>query len=181
MDIKLTPSEVMQAAMAGVMRQVQNIKAGRRARYGAGNANDWQLHIQGCLGEFAVAKALGIFWSGNHGNLDAADVGDLQVRTTRYGNNPFLRLQKADNDDDVFILCSGVNDAFKLHGWMHGRDGKLDKFWGDKWNNGRKAFWVPNHLLNDMNELRREIYDVKDGDVNSRQVGTPLPEAKDYR
>lgn len=60
----LTPWEMMLAAQAGVMRQVENLKRGRAAFYGAGNLNDWQYHVEGCLGEFALAKFLGVYWSG---------------------------------------------------------------------------------------------------------------------
>ena len=56
--VNLTYWEILLAAQAGVMRQIENLKKKRRAYYGAGTNNDWQLHIEGCLGEFALAKYL---------------------------------------------------------------------------------------------------------------------------
>ena len=49
--VELTPFEMCQAGQAGVMRQVENLKLNRKPYYGAGSSNDWQLHIEGCLGE----------------------------------------------------------------------------------------------------------------------------------
>ncbi len=54
MIIKLTPSEVILGATAGVLRQVENKKIGRKPAYGAGIYNDWQLNIEGVLGEIEI-------------------------------------------------------------------------------------------------------------------------------
>ena len=63
-DVILTPAEIMMAAQAGIMRQVENIKTKAEPYYGASNVADWQLHIEGCLGEFALAKYLNVWWGG---------------------------------------------------------------------------------------------------------------------
>ena len=102
--IKLTPWEIMLGAQAGVMRQVENIKRGRKPYYGSGSDNDWQLHIEGCLGELALAKYLNIYWGGK-GRLRASDVGRFEVRT-RSKQHYSLILHKKDPDDKIFwSLC----------------------------------------------------------------------------
>ena len=79
--IKLTPSQILQGANAGCLRQVQNLQKSRTPRYGADNKNDWQLHVEGCLGEIAVASFLGIFWDANLGLLHRSDVGELEEKS----------------------------------------------------------------------------------------------------
>ena len=56
--VNLTSWEMLLAAQAGIMRQVENLKIGRSAAHGAGDKNDWQLHMEGALGEYALAKHL---------------------------------------------------------------------------------------------------------------------------
>lgn len=150
--VMLTPSEIMSGAIVGVMRQVQNINKGRVPAHGSGNENDWQLHIEGALGEMAVAKALGIYWSGSLGNLSHPDVGLLQVRT-RSKHGWSLILHKEDNDDDIFVLAAGVNGSYTLDGWIYARDGKVEKNWKDLSKKNRWAYFVDKKELNDISEL----------------------------
>ena len=142
--VALTPWEMLLAAQAGVMRQVENCKANRIPFYGAGNQNDWQLHIEGCLGEFALSKYLGVFWSGK-GRLRAPDVGEVDVRT-RSKDNYELILHREDPDNRVFYLLCGVNGRYTVKGWITGEEGKQEKFWKDP-AGGRPAFFVPQIAL----------------------------------
>lgn len=142
--IQLTPWEMLLAAQVGVMRQVENCKLNRAAHYGAGNSNDWQLHIEGCLGEFALSKHLGIHWAGK-GRLRAPDVGEVDVRT-RSKDHYELILHEDDPDDRVFWLLCGVNGAYSIKGWITGIDGKRSEFWSDP-AGGRPAFFVPHSAL----------------------------------
>ena len=151
MDVSLTPSEMMQAAHVGIMRQVQNLKCDRRPAYGAGDDNDWQYHIEGALGEFAFAKLAGIFWNGNLGQLDLSDVANYEVRT-RSRSHYDLILHPKDDDTKVFILLTGRNGRYRVHGWIRGADGKRDVYWRDP-AKGRPAFFVPQSALNGMDTL----------------------------
>lgn len=142
--VMLSTTEICTASFCGVMRQAQNIRANRKPYYGAGTLNDWQLHIEGCLGEFALAKFLGINWSGV-GKLRAPDVGEMDVRT-RSRDDYELILHPEDPGDRIFWLLTGVNGTYCVRGWCHGRDGKLDRFWKDP-AGGRPAFFVPHKAL----------------------------------
>ena len=142
--VSLSASEMMSAALAGVMRQVENCVRSRPPRFGAGIANDWQLHIEGCLGEYALAKFLGVFWPGK-GKLRAADVGDMDVRT-RSRDNYELILHESDPDDRVFWLVCGSNGKYAVKGWITGQDGKRREFWKDP-AGGRPAYFVPHYAL----------------------------------
>ena len=161
MLVKLTTYELMIAAQVGVMRQVHNIKKGWINGHGLKDGQDWQLHIEGCCGEFAVAKALNLHWSGAVGNLDAADVDGLEVRLrtkAHYSGAPAsLILHDRDSDGSMFILVVGLNGEYKLMGWIMGEEGKQKKFWSDP-AGGRPAYFVPQKALYGIDLL------VKNGD-----------------
>lgn len=143
-EVSLSPSEMMAAALAGVMRQVENCARSRTPRFGAGTASDWQLHIEGCLGEYVIAKFLGVFWPGK-GKLRAADVGEVDVRT-RSRDHYELILHESDPDDRVFWLVCGANGKYRVKGWITGQDGKKPLYWKDP-AGGRPAYFVPQSAL----------------------------------
>jgi len=145
--IKLNYHEIITAAMGGVLRQLENMRDGRMNTHGLkkGEAHDWQLHIEGCLGELAVAKAMNLYWS--KGQYGADDVGDFQVRTTRRDQSDLI-LHPRDPDDKRFYLVTGYNGRYKICGWILGRDGKKLEYWKDP-AGGRPAFFVPQSALTD--------------------------------
>lgn len=145
-NIKLTSWEMMQAAIAGVMRQVESHKLGRTPAHGIPGNQHWQRHIEGALGEAAVAKCLNVYWTGK-GSLRDLDVGDFDVRTAD-AHNKRLILHEDDPDDRVFWFVTGVNDEFKVHGWIRGCDGKKPEYWQDP-NTGRPAYFVPKEALHE--------------------------------
>jgi len=150
-EVKLNSSQLYQAATVGVIRQVRNISDNRKPRYEAGNQNDWQLHIEGCLAEMVVAQHLGLFWDGNIGILSAGDVGDLEVRSTQHASGRLI-LHPKDKDESKYFLVTGVNGVYQIHGWMFGRDGKQNKYWKDP-SQGRPAYFIPKNDLNDIKLL----------------------------
>jgi hypothetical protein len=143
--IVLDPSEMMLAATAGVMRQVENIKRGVKPAYGAGNERDWQYGIEGAMGEFALAKYLGIFWYGK-GKMRGDDVGTLQVRTSSRDNGDLI-LHPRDDDEKVFWLLTGLNGTYDVRGFIKAKDGKKQEFWRDPTGKNRPAFFVPQSEL----------------------------------
>ena len=145
-EVKLTSSEMLIAAQSGVIRQVENISKKRKAAHGAGSKNDWQLHIEGCLGEMALSKYLDVYYSGK-GKFRAPDVGVVDVRTSTSHNNRLI-LHKEDPDERVFYFVTGVNGEYRIQGWILGKDGKQDKFWTDP-RTGRPAYFIPVSELNE--------------------------------
>lgn len=156
MEIDLTPSEMMIAATVGIMRQIHNLNKGRVPNYGIKDQHQWGAHIEGCMGEYVVAKALGMYWSGNMGKLSMADVGDLQVRTGA-SHNFRLILHPKDNDQDYFILVTGVNGQYVIQGWCTGEDGKKPEYWQDPSKANRPAYFVPKSVLRPIEELKQSM------------------------
>lgn len=159
MDVTLTWSELTTAAMIGVRRQVQNLATGKKHRYGANEDETWSINIDGCCGEMVVAKALGMYWTGNLGDWKADDVGGLQVRTTYYHTGD-LCLHRDDQDDKVFVLVTGRAPHYRVPGWIYAWRGKNEQYWSDKLDKqgkplNRPAFWVPQSVLLPIEQLRR--------------------------
>ncbi len=153
--VTLSGAQMMQAALTGVMRQVSNLKHGRKPRYGADDAADWQLHIEGCMGEMAVAAVLGIFWDGKLHDLSPGDVAAIEVRTRRHDWHDLI-LHPQDDDNARFILVTGGNGCYVLKGWCFGYEGKRDEHWKDP-ARGRPAYFVPAEVLHDFASLAEHL------------------------
>ena len=142
--VELLWLEVIYAGLVALDRVLYNLEYRISEKHGAetelGGLN---YHFAGCLGELAVAKHFGQFWSGSLGNFKAKDVGVLQVRAgTRVDHR--LILHPEDSGDDIFVLAHAVTDRLpriRLAGWLRGVDGKQQQFWGGP-GTGRPAYWI---------------------------------------
>lgn len=151
-DITLTEAQFRHAALAGFLRQAENIVAGRRDGYGF-TGDGWAAHILGAVGEYAVAAALGIHWPGP-GTLRAPDVGQLQVRT-RNRHSYELIIHPADENAAAFVLVTtdpATPLVYRVHGWLLGRHGKRREWWNDP-AGGRAAYFIPQASLRPLGEL----------------------------
>jgi hypothetical protein len=151
--VTLTSWEMMMGAQAGVMRRVENIQHGAQHKHGGERkGNDWQLAIEGALGEMALAKYLGLYWSGK-GRYRAHDVGGVgpgsplgyEVRT-RSREDYDLILHPEDPDDRIVWLVVGKSGAYTVKGWIKAGDGKKDEYWKDPAGD-RPAYFVPQNVL----------------------------------
>ncbi len=153
--ITLTTTEIMMAGHAGMMRQVLNIKKGIEHRHGGHQDQSWQYHLEGALGEYALAKYLNVNWAGVGVEARAPDVGVVDVRTTA-GHNNRLMIHPDDKDDRQYWLVTGVNGEYKIRGWIMGIDGKQPEYWDDpvgkKGGKKRPAFFVPQDALNPIED-----------------------------
>jgi hypothetical protein len=140
------------AAEMGITRQISNLMKGRPDAFGCAPNVGWQVHIEGCCGELAVAKYLNRYWSGNFEQLKADDVGDYQVRTAD-DHNKRLILHDTDPDDRIFILITGLAPHYIIQGWVMAKEGKKSEFWSDPSRQGRPAYFVPRDCLNPIADL----------------------------
>jgi hypothetical protein len=150
MKVKLSGKEMMLASMNGQMRQVQNIREKYRPpTMGCGHENDWQIHIEGAMAEWAVAKALNIYPSGF--DFGQEDVGGYEVRSTQ-NKRTLMYMKETDKDDSIYIRVVGVNGDYELMGWITGREGKrFPKT--DLYKKNRPAIWVPYEELHPMDQM----------------------------
>lgn len=157
--IELHGKEFLMAAHAGLMRQVENLRKGRRHKHAATEADGWNLHIDGCIGEVIVAKWLDVYWTpGTLGKSDIDRCG-IEVRTSRH-DNPHLILHDDDLDDQPYVLVWLSGCYGYVCGWMLGKDGKDAKFWKEVLGTKplrNPAFFVPRNELRQASELRRMV------------------------
>lgn len=149
---RLTGSEMHLVAVAGIQRGLDAIRHNRNGAYGCENGPGFDLHIEGCAGELALAKHLNRYWNGAFGDLDVADVGQRwQVRATHYATGHLL-LHEPDNNDHPFVLAIVNLPYVRLAGWILARDGKQKHFWKEL-QNERPCYCVPQKTLCDMETL----------------------------
>lgn len=154
MRVALTTEEMVKYASAGVSRCANALEKRRVGAHGFDrNHERWQIDVEGVLTEAAAAKALNLPYEPVVGALDTmlGDIGPgLQVRGTKYSSGSLL-IHAKDLDDHKFILVTGIYGIYDIRGWIHARDGKLDKLW--KQYKGRGAYWVGQEWLRPIDEL----------------------------
>jgi hypothetical protein len=164
-DFQLDNATMAMVGVVGLFRQIQNIQKNRKHAHGASDLYSWQMHIEGCMGEYCTAKYLGLFWDGKLGDLSAGDIGKIETRTAG-GATGFekgdihkrrLCLHKEDEDNSPFVHVTGVNGFYLIHGWLYGHEGKKDEYWQDPTGNDRKAFFVDNDKLRSMVSLKELV------------------------
>ena len=143
--IALTTAEIQIASMVGIQRQIEDIKWNNHEKMGEKKEKAWQRHIEGALSECALAKYFGVYW--NKRPYNEPDVGDVDVRVTHWmsGN---LRIDHKDHDDKKYYLLTGLNGEYIIRGWLYGKDGKQQKYWGTKDPDRPPCFWIPQSDLN---------------------------------
>lgn len=150
-DVTLSGYEMLLAGQAGVMRQVEAIRRGRKDAYGF-KGDAWGVHIEGAGGELAVAKLVGAYWNACVRNPDElpGDVGNYEVRTPSRPNSRLI-VHPQDPDDRPFVLVTGTMPNYTIHGYILGSDAKQQQWWEDPVG-GRPAYFVPQSALLPMSQ-----------------------------
>ncbi|NDB68646.1 MAG: hypothetical protein EB015_11710 [Methylocystaceae bacterium] len=158
--IELSKMEFEFACFIGLQRTTARMYGGSLHAYGADVSKGlFDSNLGGAIAEYAVAKYLGCYWSQQPENMRLPDVGGIvEVRSTPHADG-LLRLHDRDKDEAPYVLAL-TYDLPKVHlvGWIVGKDGKSQQYWGDKWSNGRPAFWVPQTGLLPMDELKTRYW-----------------------
>lgn len=150
--VTLDNSEYLHALMAGCLRRVSARQAKRQNYYGALSIDAEMLDIIGAVGEAIVAKHLDKFWCGR-GKFRGGDVGDYQVRTTKYQNGHLL-LNNNDYPDIPYILVTVNNGVGTICGWLYAKEGQRQEYWQDKSGRGG-AYYVPQSKLRPIETLEQ--------------------------
>lgn len=159
-EIVLTWSEMKLAAYVAVGAKIACMQRGARHAHGATDENmTWDTQIVSAQGEIGVAKYLNLYWSGLSDIIKAVDVGGEKGAAVRTRTQHWyeLMLHKTDNDRPFVLVTAERPPVFRLVGWIFGRDGKLEKYWGAHGAPGRPAFFVPHCELLPMHELKERL------------------------
>ena len=168
-SVKLTEREMLLGAASGIQREVECLRGsggGEKAissyekkNSSIGSGGLWNNHVEGALGEIAVAKYLGLY-PGGITDPDATDVGDhYEVRTRpRRDYELFVRKkEKEKKEDKYFILVLGSYGEYSIRGWISA----YEVFAHPEWfhNNENKTgyrYWVPHEFLYPILDLPEE-------------------------
>lgn len=145
--VEFSQEELFAHATAGAIRQVMCILRGAKPSEGAGNFNDWQITVEGVLGEAALSKFLNRYQTGMV-KKGAIDVGDMYEARKSKHHNYLMRMTRDDKDDLPYWFLTGINGKYIVQGWIMGGDGKQEKWWGVNQRPDHPAFWVPQSMLN---------------------------------
>lgn len=154
-EVRLSLTEANAAAMIGVLRNLRSVFDDRKDKLNIGKGY-FQAHIEGALGEMAVAKALNIHNPLTVNTFKDADLGVcLQVRT-RSEHWHDLIVRENDSSDEIYILCTGSCPEFKVHGWVYGSEAMRDEYLKNHGEYG-DAWFVPADKLRPLNTIPKEM------------------------
>lgn len=142
----LDQQEAFHAGLAGFMRNWHSKRIGSKHKSykDPEGIDDWSGHINAAIAEAMVAKMLNKFWyrvSSNQYQYPG-DVGDVQVRWTKYTNGHLL-VYDADNSAQRVYLVVGAYPTMRVAGSiMIGKAKKPEYFRQDA-----GYYWIPQDKL----------------------------------
>jgi hypothetical protein len=148
--VHLSGFDVHLAAFVGNSRAVSALRDGRPLEDGRRDLS-FERHVEGALGEYAVAIALDRVWRPAVGRLDtdAGDVGPIQVKAT-LRRDGCLIVRPHDPAGLFYVLAvltpgrGGIDVA--LPGWTVGDEAKQPEYWCERdpaRGVHRAAYFVP--------------------------------------
>jgi len=149
--ISLTKSEVLMASHVGIMRRIDSLFKNYNDtvldRKLHANNSEWAFDIDGACAELAVAKAMGVHWSGHIGSFKEPDVSEIHVRSTSRKNGHLII---RDNDPEKYTYMLVITECpnYIIVGGISGKKAKsLPKKDADE--NGAGAWWIGQESLHD--------------------------------
>lgn len=161
--IELTPQELHHAAHLGLTRQYQAMVRGNRdSVWEKPYHESLSAHVVGAMGEMAVAKYMGMWFSFGEGTYKIYSdlANDIEVRTRTNGEWSLL-VRPNDSDTSIFVCCVIGSSAGEvvIHGWIEGKEAKKEEWSKDWGNRGRPVYSVPKESLAHISELRNRYRD----------------------
>jgi hypothetical protein len=152
--VTLTWPEVSMGAAVGMRRHMSALSKGLKDKHGY-DGDGWGPHIEGALGEMAVAKAFGVYWDGSVDTFKLPDLPGIQVRT-RPKHDYDLIIRDTDSPEDTYVLVTGTAPSYRVVGWIDGQVG-MRHDWSAKHAGRPTAFFVPIKSLNSIESLRKAM------------------------
>ena len=168
-SVKLSEREMLLAASSGVQREVECLRGlnggesvvseYEKNNNQVGPGGLWNNHIEGAMGEFAVAKFLGLY-PGAITDKDATDVGEhyeVRTRPLRYQELFIKKDEKEDKEDKYYILVQGSYGRYTICGWISAYEAFAHPEWYHN-NDGKTSmrYWVPHEFLHPIDTIPTE-------------------------
>ena len=159
MIIELDLYEIRVASQVGIQRQLEDIYKNKKSYSGENKEGAWTRHIEGALSECALAKAMNVYW--NKRTFPLPDVDNVDCRSTPY-HTGHLQIKADDPNDRKFYLLVGINGKYRIAGWIWGKNGKQQHYWGVKGEGREPCYWIPQSDLIPYGEEKAIIKDFLD-------------------
>jgi hypothetical protein len=162
MIVTLDPWELSIGSRAGCARMSASIFNGDPDQNGF-FGDGWGAHIDGACAEMAVAKHLGLYWTGAPNVYrKAPDVGPYQVRgrplvthNPKPTDNRMIirpRDKPLEEPYQIWIAVATECPHYHLMGWIYGKYAVQDQ-WLEGYGPKPKAWFIPYEELNRMAKL----------------------------
>ena len=142
------------AANVGLARRLDSIHKSLN-RYKHASKSEWSYDIDGACAELAVAKAMGVYWSGHVGSFKEPDVANIHVRSTAHKDGCLI-IRDNDPEDYVYILVITECPNYTIVGGISGKKAKQrEKSTSDQ--TGAAAWWIEQKNLTDPQTIFKWI------------------------
>ena len=150
MIIDLDTSETWLAAQVGAWRQLRVLRDGLGRGHGEAGRESWDRHITGAIAELAVAKMLGVFWSGKAQDFGRnGDVEQFEIRSTIHERGCLI-VYPEDPDSRVMLLVIVRRQSYRIAGSIVASHAKRPEFAPPQAKlrpGSPPQFWVPQNRL----------------------------------
>jgi len=160
--VVLSLGEMQQGVAVGSRRQLDSVMAGNASVRQTPSGPSWTEHIEGALGEIAVAKLAGVYWDGGINTFGSPDLPGVQIRTrSRHHYEMIVRDKESaggKNDNSRYVLVTGRSPFYIVQGWIWGKDAKKPEYRKSP-GYGEEAWFPPHIAMKNVNpdELREWI------------------------
>lgn len=131
------------------------------------NAEDLQFNVEvvAPVAEKAVALKFGLDWLATRSG--PSKVGGAVISGTKYKTGKLILHKESDPRlINVQVVVDEANKTATMTGWVVAGEAMKPEYWGDPFNTGRPAFWIPQSDLNPMGTLT-----VHKGRLERKYVG----------
>jgi hypothetical protein len=143
------------------MRRIQVLQKGLKDSHYKADGGEWAVDIEGAAGEVAVAKVLGMYWSGSVNTFkDGGDVGPYQIRHTDKESGRLI-IRRENPPPAIYVFVTETIPTFRVVGWFDYSSVAVlrDEWLTDFGHAGPKVHAVPQSALRPIEELRdRKAY-----------------------
>lgn len=155
MEVELTPYDIQLCEFVAQLRNNGGIAAAADAHKYGHVKQTLALHVIGCLGELAFAKAMNRFWSGAGDHYyEDSDVGRYQIRATTYATGRLLIRPNETHLDVPWVLVVQMSPTrWRIAGWLYGREAHRPEYL-DSPAGRPAAYFVPQHRLRPISSLQ---------------------------
>ena len=136
---------------------------GDKPAYGCKPEDTLKMHLVGTPCERAFYLWIDEPWVSTAGTYSAPDcLGVFQIRGGS-GSNYDLRTHPTDRDELIMVLVlpTARYRVYRIVGWRLAKECKQKKYWSDKYEKDRPAYWMPQRLLNSWRDLPKMVAEAR--------------------